>query len=125
MLNSFLLVRKPHEVVASYLRKGWYDKPFVRSNPDLPPTTQDCELFHHFLGRIVPSGEKFTVWQNMSRVGKLAWYWNALNAKVIEQFSHIPADRWRNSKARRLFLRAIPEHRRFLRLQAYCFRQAV
>jgi hypothetical protein len=39
---------------------------------------QECEAFHHFLGRIVPSGEKFEQWNQMSRAGKLAWFWNAL-----------------------------------------------
>lgn len=93
-----LLVRNPQDVVASYLRKGWYDKPFIRAEPDLPPSYQDCKYFHHFLGRIVPSGERFIAWQNQSRVGKLAWYWNALNAQVIDQFSRIPSDQWRIQK---------------------------
>jgi hypothetical protein len=93
-----LLVRNPQDVVTSYLRKGWYNKPFIRAQPDLPPTYQDCKYFHHFLGRIVPSGEKFIDWQNQSRVGKLAWYWNALNAQVIDQFSRIPLNQWRIQK---------------------------
>ena len=73
-----LLVRSPEKVVNSYLRKGWYEKPAVRVNPNLAPGYQECEAFHHFLGRIVPSGEKFEQWNQMSRVGKLAWFWNAL-----------------------------------------------
>jgi hypothetical protein len=42
----------------------------------------------------MPSGEKFLQWNQMSRVGKIAWYWNALNAKVLEQFERIPESHW-------------------------------
>ena len=85
-----LLLRAPEQVVNSYLAKGWYQHPFVRENPDRPPSFQPGEEFHHFLGRLVPSGEAFTSWQEMSRVGKLAWYWNALNAAVLEQLRALP-----------------------------------
>jgi len=93
-----LLVRAPEKVVNSYLRKGWYDKPFIRANADLPPSYQESKRFHHFLGRLAPSGDAFNNWQKMSRVGKLGWYWNALNAKVLEQFKNIPEDHWRIEK---------------------------
>lgn len=93
-----LLVRTPEQVVNSYLHKGWYEKPTVRANPELAPGYQECQVFHHSLGRIMPSGEKFLQWDQMSRVGKIAWYWNALNAKVLEQFEGIPETHWRVEK---------------------------
>ncbi len=93
-----LLVRSPEQVVNSYLQKGWYNKPAVRANPELAPGYQECHAFHHSLGRIIPSGEKFWQWNQMSRVGKIAWYWNALNAKVLEQFAGIPNTHWRIEK---------------------------
>jgi hypothetical protein len=90
-----LLIRSPERVVNSYLQKGWYEKPVIRANPNLAPGYQDyCTSFHHSLGRIMPSGEKFLQWNQMSRVGKIAWYWNALNAKVLEQFERIPESHW-------------------------------
>ena len=98
-----LLVRSPERVVNSYLRKGWYEKPAVRANPDLAPGYQDyCHNFHHVLGRIMPSGDKFRQWNQMSRVGKIAWYWNALNAKIMEQFESIPETHWRVEKLEHL-----------------------
>lgn len=94
-----LMVRSPEKVVNSYLKKGWYEKPVLRANPNLPPSYQHpSKEFHHFLGRIVPSKDKFAQWNQMSRVGKLAWYWNALNAKVLEQFASIPETHWRIEK---------------------------
>lgn len=97
-----LLVRTPHEVVNSYLRKGWYERSVIRGDPNLPPSYQESKHFHHFLGRIVPSGQKFQQWQQMTRVGKLAWFWNALNEKVLEQFKNIPSSNWRIYKLENL-----------------------
>ena len=97
-----LLVRRPEKVVNSYLRKGWYDKPAVRANCQLAPSYQNSQEFHHFLGRIMPLGEKFGQWNQMSRVGKLAWYWNVLNAKALEQLEAIPKTHWRIEKLEEL-----------------------
>jgi hypothetical protein len=96
------LVRTPHEVVNSYLRKGWYEQPIIRSDTNFPPSYQESKRFHHFLGRIVPSGKKFEQWKQMTRVGKLAWYWNALNEKVLDQLENIPSSHWHFSKLEEL-----------------------
>lgn len=85
-----LLVRSPERVVNSYLDKGWYKEIVVRDDPDLPPSFQDSGNFHHFLGRILPSGSEFLRWRELTRVGKLAWYWSALNEAVINQFAQLP-----------------------------------
>lgn len=97
-----LLVRRPEQVVNSYLRKGWYERPIVRAASELAPGYQGYESFHHDLGRIMPSGEKFQQWQQMSRVGKIAWFWNDLNNKVLEQFDEIPETHWRVQKLENL-----------------------
>lgn len=93
-----LLVRSPERVVNSYLRKGWYERPIARADACKPPSYQETNSFHHFLGRLMPSGEKFYSWQEMSRVGKITWYWNALNANILEQFSDIPTENWKIQK---------------------------
>lgn len=90
-----LLVRRPDKVVLSYLKKGWYDNEIDLDNPSLPPTAQNVARFHHFLGRTIPRGDEFEMWRALSRVGKLAWYWNRLNSEVLRQFDRIPADHWR------------------------------
>lgn len=97
-----LLVRSPERVVNSYLCKGWYDKPIVRANPELALGYQEADQFFFFLGRIVPSGQEFLRWSQMSRVGKLAWYWNALNASILEQFADMPETHWRVEKLEEL-----------------------
>lgn len=93
-----LLTRSPERVVNSYLVKGWYTEPFVQKNPDLALGYQQHELFHRFLGRIAPQGEKFEQWNKMTRIGKLAWYWSALNKAILEQFADVPATHWRVDK---------------------------
>ena len=93
-----LLARRPEKVVTSFLRKGWYEKPIVRSNPNLPPSFQESSKSHHFLSRIIPSGNKYSQWRNMSRLGQIAWYWNTINASVIKQFENIPESHWRIEK---------------------------
>lgn len=90
-----LLVRNPFDVVKSYLHKGWYAAPIVQKRPDLALGYQRSRRFQHFLGRVVPRGEQFEAWNRLSRVGKLAWYWAALNAAVLRKAEHIPPDRWR------------------------------
>lgn len=93
-----LMVRSPDKVINSYIRKGWYEKPIIRSNKDLPPSFQECSQFCYFLGRIIPSGDEYLRWYNMTRVGKLAWYWNALNESVLKQFEKIPKSHWKIQK---------------------------
>ena len=97
-----LLVRSPERVTNSHLRKGWYDEPIVYKNSKLALGYQQSKGFQHFLGRIVPTEEKFLQWNKMSRVGKLAWYWNAINAAVLDQFKDIPATHWRVEKIEEL-----------------------
>ncbi len=94
-----LLIRSPERVVNSYLSKGWYIKPAVRGNSNLAPSFQSsCPYFYRFLGRIMPSGNEFVRWNQMTRVGKLAWYWNTLNGEVIKQFEAISKNHYRIEK---------------------------
>ncbi|WP_193996652.1 hypothetical protein [Leptolyngbya ectocarpi] len=84
-----ILARSPEKVVNSYIRKGWYQQPYSRYNSHHIPSYQPGMKTHHFLGRIIPSGSIFDQWQQMTQVGKLAWYWNTLNSKIVEQLKNI------------------------------------
>ncbi len=113
-----LMVHSPELVVNSYLKKGWYDKPIVRENAQLALGYQEVAMFHHFFGRIVPSGEYFIKWQQMNRIGKLGWYWNTLNACVLEQFEKIPETHWRVQKLEGFSYEQYLEITRFLGIQS-------
>ena len=112
-----LLVRAPELVVNSFLRKRWYEKDVLRANVELAPGYQDCRQFHHFLARVMPSGEKFQQWNQMSRIGKLAWYWSTLNSEVLKQFEAIPTTHWRVEKLEDLSYGRYLEIAKFLGFQ--------
>jgi hypothetical protein len=46
----------------------------------------------------MPSGDEFIRWNQMSRVGKLAWYWNTVNTRILQQFEAIPETHYRVEK---------------------------
>ena len=85
-----IMVRRPDRVVASYLRKGWYENEAVVTDASRPPTMQDVAMPHHFLGRTMPRGEEFDRWRKLTRVGKIAWYWSRLNRELLAQAQALP-----------------------------------
>lgn len=93
-----LLLRSPERVVNSFLYKGWYRSPRILGNTSLAPGYQQNDSFHHFLARFFPTGELNNHWNKMSRVGKISWYWNAMNERILEQFSELPETHWRIEK---------------------------
>lgn len=113
-----LLVRSPEKVVNSYIAKGWYENDFYYSNKSLALGYQENNSFHHFLGRPVPIGDKFDEWKNMSRVGKLAWYWNELNLKAINILKEIPEDFWMVKKIEELNYEGYQEICAFLNIDS-------
>lgn len=85
-----LLIRHPEDVIRSYLRKGWYDRSIAYRDRSQVPGFQSCEHFHHFLGRPIPSGDEFQSWNQLTRAGKLAWFWSTVNRMVAKQFESLP-----------------------------------
>ena len=89
-----LLVRHPEKVINSHVQKGWYVKPFVRSDLSLASGVQEDDSIHsfHFISRIAPMGDEAKIWNNYTQVGKLAWYWRVINEIALEQLSSIPTE---------------------------------
>jgi hypothetical protein len=56
-----------------------------------PGFSPDMEA-NHFFGRILPTGEEYNRWQKLSRVGKVSWWVNALNMRVLEIFEGLPPE---------------------------------
>lgn len=96
------LVRSPEKVVNSFLHKGWYQESVDKACKNLPPSYQGNREFHHFLARVMPLGEEFERWKSMTRVGKIAWYWNAFNKRIIQDLSTLPENCWRMVKLEEL-----------------------
>jgi len=90
------LVRSPHKVVNSYLQKDWYADRVHRINPEKASGFQPgMAEAHHSFSRIVPRGTEAQAWHQMSRVGKLAWFWQAINHEILQQLKTIPQDQYR------------------------------
>jgi hypothetical protein len=90
-----LLVRSPQETVASFAVRGWFLKPIARRDPGRAPSYREGEEPRHFLGRNIPHGAEFERWTRLTQVGKLAWFWQARNRAILEQFSRLPASHCR------------------------------
>ena len=96
--RTVLMVRRPDEVINSYLGKGWYEEPFVVGDPAKALGFQAGKLPHHFFSRIAPRGEELLRWNGLTRVGKLAWFWNALNLAALAELETIPESHRRVQK---------------------------
>lgn len=90
------LVRSPHKVVNSYLQKDWYADEIHRIHPEEASGFQPgMEEAHHSFSRLIPRGPDAHNWHQMSRVGKLAWFWQAINREVLNQLNTLPQDSYR------------------------------
>lgn len=85
-----LLVRSPAETVASFAVRGWFLRTPARADVNLPPSYQSGEEARHFLGRNLPRGAEFERWARLSQIGRLAWFWQARNRAILEQFARLP-----------------------------------
>lgn len=88
-----LLVRNPHDTVASFAARGWFLDPIPWANPGHPPTLPDAMEPRHFFGRNLPRGAEFERWRNLSQIGRLAWFWAARNTAILEQLTALPPSR--------------------------------
>lgn len=91
------LVRRPDRVVSSFVHKGFYRRPYSVKNVDLATGYQDQtpEKVHTFFARIAPTGEFFRTWNEMTPVGKVAWFWRAWNERTLALLEGLPQDSYR------------------------------
>jgi hypothetical protein len=90
-----LMVRRPEAVVNSLWAKGWYLNPYVQGDPNRALGYQAGTRPHHAFSRIGPKGDELNRWQRLTRIGKLAWFWSALNGETLRQLQCLPREHWR------------------------------
>jgi hypothetical protein len=114
------LVRRPDRVVTSFVHKGFYSKPYAVENPDLAAGYQDPtpERLFTFFARICPRGEFFRTWNDMTPVGKVAWFWKAYNERTLEVLDVLPAESHRTVRIEDLDYPKYLELTRFLGIEA-------
>jgi len=93
--SFILLVRRPEDVVNSHGRKGRYANVPLLADRDKALGYQPCLTPNHTFGRLVPRGPEFERWGRLTQTGRIGWYWNAVNTRVLEQFAHLPEGRTR------------------------------
>lgn len=98
--------------VTSFYNKGWYKEQVCIQDPNLaiglqPNFRQELKVptrtiipriktfysYKRFFGRIIPRGDFFYTWKELTRVGKIAWYYNMHNLKIYEQLKTIDPNR--------------------------------
>jgi hypothetical protein len=88
-------IRRPDQVVNSYWGKGWYLDRYVQGDPALALGYQGGRRPHHTFSRLAPRGPEFLEWQGMTRIGRLSWFWAALNQAILEQLESLPESHYR------------------------------
>jgi len=91
------LVRRPDGVVTSFVHKGFYRNPYSVRNPELAAGYQDQspERFFTFFARVSPRGELLRPWNEMTQVGRVAWFWRAFNERTLQALDELPRDSYR------------------------------
>jgi hypothetical protein len=119
------LVRRPDQVVTSFVHKGFYSRPYSVGNVDLATGYQDQapERFFTFFARISPSGPFFSTWNDMTPVGKVAWFWRAYNERTLEILSQLPAESYRTVRIEDLDHAKYVELCRFLGVESKLSRE--
>ena len=86
------LIRSPHKVVNSYMQKGWYAEPEYRDELLKASGIQPGqEELHHSFSRITPRNAEAHAWNDMTRIGKLAWFWKTVNQRILDQLQLLPS----------------------------------
>lgn len=93
-----LLIRRPEDVVNSEYVKGWYREEVIRADPLRAAGIQPDMEPHHFFFRIMPAGEEYARWCALTRIGRIAWWWNAVNLRARQELSKLPESHWRSAK---------------------------
>ena len=80
-------LRNPVKSVESFYRKGWYlDNENVSFKS---PAINISENLKRTFSRIVPHNDFFKDWLQLTRIGKLAWFWCTINKAIYDEFEKI------------------------------------
>lgn len=85
----------PEFTVQSIYNKGFFSHYYVRDRVDYALGFQPAfpESWSYLFGRIVPNGEMYDTWKDLTRVGKIAWWGNRVTADIYEQLKEIPDEK--------------------------------
>jgi len=84
----FFNIRNPVDSVESFYKKGWYLYSENIENiktPLIDITNNQSRSF----SRIVPTGKDLEKWKNLTRIGKISFFWATINKAIYEDFKKI------------------------------------
>lgn len=84
----FFNIRNSIKTIESLHKKGWYlnfEKFLEIKPPMIDITTNQYRTF----SRIIPNDEYLDNWKNLSRIGKITWYWCIVNKSIFDNFNEI------------------------------------
>jgi hypothetical protein len=92
-----MLMRRPDGVVSSFAHKGFYKREYQIANAELATGYQDQSPEHlfTFFARISPRGEYVRTWNQMTPVGKVAWFWRAANERSLQILEGLPKESYK------------------------------
>lgn len=96
---DFLIVhlRDPIRIVNSMVHKGWYSNtPELRRSNSLPGLQLDhvsSANFHRNFSRVIPCGDEFFRWRELSAVGRCAWFCSELASALSKTLTSFPPER--------------------------------
>ena len=83
-------IRDPLKSVEFFFSKGWYldfeDR--LNKNIEVPYLSISNNLTRSF-SRVVPKEDYFNEWLNLTRIGKITWFWANTNKLIFEGFNNI------------------------------------
>ena len=87
----FFNIRNPINTVEDFFTKGWYQN---SEYLDLDsPLIDFTESQYHSFSRIIPQDNFKDEWKNLTRIGKISWFWSIINNQdVIEILSQANND---------------------------------
>lgn len=92
------MFRNPENVVNSHANKGWYNQiPGQRDFQKVLGYQYFMKRPNHFFGRITPADEdEYKRWIKLTRIGKIAWKWNIMNLRILDQLKSVDSSFYRS-----------------------------
>ena len=84
----FFNIRNPINSVESFYKKGWYFYTDGNKNMESPSIDITNSQYRSF-SRIIPTGEKLKKWKDLSRIGKISFFWATINKSIYDDFKKI------------------------------------
>ncbi len=80
-------INDPKFTITSFYNKGFYLENLSTDNHNhvFGFQTEFGSRCSHFFGRLIPSGDFYNEWKQLTRIGKISWFVNMLHVEIFHQ----------------------------------------